>query len=167
LTDSIEQNDAGGPTEEELSRVKETFFSNSFTAQPRYVKVSADQGNAYGQCCYGSCLRDGRGVPIDFAGAAYYFKLSADQSLPIGLYHSALSFLIGAGTIQGICRALTYFKLSSNAGSVLTQSVVAWMSENGISTARDLAHSARLYEALSDLSPVSTACCGWCFLNGK
>jgi TPR repeat protein len=44
-----------------------------------YFKLSADQGNAYGQCNYGVCLRDGDGVVMDKSLAAHYFKLSADQ----------------------------------------------------------------------------------------
>jgi TPR repeat protein len=45
----------------------------------RYFKLSADQGNADGQCCYGRSLRDGTGISKDLISAAHYFELSADQ----------------------------------------------------------------------------------------
>jgi TPR repeat protein len=44
-----------------------------------YFKLSADQGNADGQCNYGCCLEHGRCIEKDLKLAAYYFKLSADQ----------------------------------------------------------------------------------------
>jgi hypothetical protein len=50
------------------------------------VKLSADQGSAFGQCCHGMCLWDGIEVSKDLKGAAHYFKLSADQGNAEGQY---------------------------------------------------------------------------------
>jgi TPR repeat protein len=44
-----------------------------------YYKLAADQGYAAAQFNYGICLSKGKGVGIDFKGAAHYFKLAADQ----------------------------------------------------------------------------------------
>jgi hypothetical protein len=52
----------------------------------KYFKLSADQGNADGQCLYGIALRDGIGVARNPAEAAKYFKLSADQGNANGLF---------------------------------------------------------------------------------
>jgi TPR repeat protein len=48
------------------------------------IRFLADQGNADGQCGYGVCLRDGKGISTDMKSAAHYFKLSADQGNAVG-----------------------------------------------------------------------------------
>jgi TPR repeat protein len=50
-----------------------------------YFKLSADQGNSYGQLCYGARLACGDGISMNKSLAAHYFKMSADQ-LEIGLW---------------------------------------------------------------------------------
>jgi TPR repeat protein len=54
-------------------------ISTDLGGAAHYLKLSSDQGNAFGQCCYGVCLRDGRGISTDLGGAAHYLKLSSDQ----------------------------------------------------------------------------------------
>jgi TPR repeat protein len=44
----------------------------------RELKLVTDQEIADAQLNYGLCLHDGKGVSIDFEGAAHYFKLAAD-----------------------------------------------------------------------------------------
>jgi hypothetical protein len=46
----------------------------------KYYKLAADQNHARAQFNYGSCLAQGKGVPVDLIGAATYFKLAADQN---------------------------------------------------------------------------------------
>jgi TPR repeat protein len=45
---------------------------------PQYFKLCADQNHMNGQFHYGLCLVEGLGVPITYAGASRYFKISAD-----------------------------------------------------------------------------------------
>jgi TPR repeat protein len=46
-----------------------------------YFQFAADQGNAAAQFDSGFCLSKGKGISIDFKGAAYYFQLAADQRI--------------------------------------------------------------------------------------
>jgi TPR repeat protein len=48
----------------------------------KYYKLSADQGNPFGQYNYGFCLTNGAGVERNLMEAAKYYKLSADQGNP-------------------------------------------------------------------------------------
>jgi hypothetical protein len=79
------------------------------TAQ--YYKLSADQGNAFGQYNYGFCLHHGIGIPIDLAGSAHYYKLSADQGNSYCQNHYALCLHHGLGISIDLNRAFHLYKL--------------------------------------------------------
>jgi hypothetical protein len=59
----------------------ETILLNSIEAaeRARDLKFTADQGDAHAENLLDNCLGDGIGIPVNFEGAAHYFKLSADQ----------------------------------------------------------------------------------------
>jgi TPR repeat protein len=44
-----------------------------------YYRLSADQGNSYGQSAFGRCLENGLGIGKDLIRAAEYYRLSAEQ----------------------------------------------------------------------------------------
>jgi hypothetical protein len=64
-----------------LSDCKETAMN--IIPSSNLLKLSVDQGDAIAQCIYGVCLVNGKGVWMDKALAAHYYKLSADQGLLI------------------------------------------------------------------------------------
>jgi serine/threonine protein kinase len=53
--------------------------SQDLVEAAKYYKLSADQGDPFGQEYYGRCLEDGKGVAQDMTQAIKYYRLAADQ----------------------------------------------------------------------------------------
>jgi hypothetical protein len=68
-------------------------------------KLSADQGTAGGQFCYGRCLELGRGTEIDASVAARYFKLSAGGDYPFRVLKWVDYLEYGKGRRTDACEA--------------------------------------------------------------
>jgi TPR repeat protein len=49
-----------------------------------FYRLSAEQGNADGQCCFGICLELGFGVAQDLVDAADFYQLAAEQGHHMG-----------------------------------------------------------------------------------
>jgi TPR repeat protein len=109
-----------------------------------YFKLSADQGNAFGQMLYDYCLRDGQGISKDLSGAVHYFKLSADQGNADGVYHWG-SHLTGMLQVP--------FNPSHYPLKITVHAVVGWMTDNGIGTSLNLAVAVQNSELSFDLLP--------------
>jgi TPR repeat protein len=71
--------------------------------------MAADQGNAFGQVCYGVCLLRGEGVSIDMRSAAPYLKLSADQGNAVGQVRYGVCLRDGKGVSIDTGGALSPF----------------------------------------------------------
>jgi TPR repeat protein len=56
-----------------------TDISKDLVSTAHYFKLSADQGNAFGQRRAGRSLRDGTDLSKDLILIGHYFKLSAGQ----------------------------------------------------------------------------------------
>jgi TPR repeat protein len=52
--------------------------------EAKYYKLSADQGNGFGEAAYDRCLRRGIAIERNDSEAAKYSKLSADQGTADG-----------------------------------------------------------------------------------
>jgi TPR repeat protein len=132
-----------------------------------YFKLSADQGDPDGQCFYGLCLRDGKGISPDLRAAAHYLKLSADQQNHFGQYYWAMCLLTGSGLQCDLSSAIEYFKLSAANDSADGRAVVGWMAENGIGTSADFVSAARYYEQSADHSSAGAFRFGLCCQSGR
>jgi TPR repeat protein len=58
-----------------------TGLSVNRSKATKYFKLSADQGNPYGQFAYGPRAQYGKEMPIDLAEAAKFDTHSADQNM--------------------------------------------------------------------------------------
>jgi TPR repeat protein len=86
----------------------------------RNFKLSADQGNPYGQFAYGNCAEYGKGMSIDLAEAAKCYKLSADQDMLDAQFHYAVALANGIGVAKNESETARYLKLCGEfrAGSL-------------------------------------------------
>jgi TPR repeat protein len=85
-------------------------------ARPRaveYYRLSAEQGNSYGQYAFGQCLENGIGVEKDLKRAAEYYRLSAEQNNSQGQYNFGYCLEHGLGIAQDLVRASEYYRLSA------------------------------------------------------
>jgi TPR repeat protein/serine/threonine protein kinase len=142
-------------------------ISKDLKGAAHHFKLSADQGNAYGQLCYGVCLRDGIGISKDLKGAVHYLKLSADQGNADGQCQWGISLLTGKVVQRDLATAIQYFKMSAEKGSPEGQTVVGWMIENGVGTPMDLIAAVGYCDLSSDQSPNGAALFGQCYQTGR
>jgi TPR repeat protein len=94
--------------------------------------LSSDQGNAFGQCYYGLCLRDGTGISKDLKGAAHYFKLSSDQGNVEGQCQWGMCLLTGKIAQRNLTKAIQERIRSVSEGSAEGRAIAGWMTENSI-----------------------------------
>jgi TPR repeat protein len=66
-------------------------------------------------------LKNGEGVRIDFKGAAYYFKLAADQGDAVAQYNYGNCLDKGEGVRIDFQGAAHYFKLAADQGNAVAQ----------------------------------------------
>jgi TPR repeat protein len=132
----------------------------------QYYKLSANQGDPYGQCYYGLCLEHGQGTDIDLTLAASYYKLAADERdsdkqrlCPLHL----LRFDFGQFSVG----SPQYIKLSTVHANATAQLHLANLLENGIGINTDQILAAKYYEMASELFPSACAYYGWCLQHGR
>jgi TPR repeat protein len=88
---------------------------------PRAVqqyKLSADQGNAWGQANYGRCLVHGIGRPVDVSAGAVSVKKAADRGLGLGQYTYGFLLEKGLGVEKDKVLALEFYRLAMEQGHV-------------------------------------------------
>jgi TPR repeat protein len=83
-------------------------------ASARLYQLSADRFPV-SAACYGWCLRDGRGVPIDFTVAVEFFQQEADLNDHDGANSLGACLELGEGIAANIERAVWYYR-SAAAG---------------------------------------------------
>jgi TPR repeat protein len=74
---------------------------------------------------YGLCLEYGTGVSIDFASAAKYYRLSADQGNSAGQWHYGFCLEYGNGVSIDLASAIEYYRLSADQGNPMGSSAYA------------------------------------------
>jgi TPR repeat protein len=132
------------------------------------LKLSADQGNAYGQCWYGYCLLYGQGVSIDMRSAAHYLKLSADQGNADGQYCYGCCLRDGKGVSIDMRSAAHHFKLSANQGNASGQYCYGCCLRDGKGVSIDMRSAAHYLKLSADQSSsLSEYHYGICCLRGQ
>ncbi len=73
----------------------------------------------------GSCYEHREGVEQSFTQALYYYKKSAEQLNPLGLYCLAECYANGSGVEKSQEQALYYYRLAADHGHLLSQFVIS------------------------------------------
>jgi TPR repeat protein/serine/threonine protein kinase len=132
-----------------------------------YFKLSADQGNAGGQTCYGVSLRDGKGVPMDLGMAAHYFKLSADQGYVSGQACYGACLRDGKGIPMDLERGVLFLEFSAAQGSGTGQFEYGVCLLDGRGVEMDLGKAADYFQLAAERTNLSALFqCAICFLDG-
>ena len=93
-------------------------------------------------------LKFGEGVTKDLAGAAHYFKISADQGHAQAQYNYGVMLYHGYGIEQNLYAAAHYYHIAANQGFAPAQYNFAVVLANGEGVAHDLS-AAKHYFQLS------------------
>jgi TPR repeat protein len=112
---------------------------------------AADGGDAFSQNAYGCRLRDGDGVPRDYANAARYFKMAADRGNVEGMINYGLCLENGQGVPeQDMAEAAKYYRRAMDAGDAWGMFCYADMLEFGKGVPKDPPRAAQLYKLAAD-----------------
>jgi TPR repeat protein len=80
---------------------------------PGMVRL-AERGNARAQTRLGLMLETGRGLPQDYAEAAYWYRRAAEQGDPDAQYLLGNCFSLGLGVPWDLVHAYKWFNLSAS-----------------------------------------------------
>jgi uncharacterized protein len=126
------------------------------TAQ-KWLKLSADQNNAYGAYYLGRLMAD-----RDYTKAPALYKIAADQGLPQAQYFYAKTLKDGRGIVQDRSTAYVWYTIASDAGyaaagadlSELDRALTAEQISQARAKARDL-------EQVVIRAVTARGCSGW------
>jgi TPR repeat protein len=108
------------------------------------VKTAADLGHGDAQYVYGRCLYVGTAGEKDFAEAAKYFGLSAEQQNSYGETRYGEILRLGEGVGKNLPKAVEFYRRSSEQRNALGQAWLGFMLWNEIGTAKDDVRGAEL-----------------------
>jgi uncharacterized protein len=103
----------------------------------RLYRLSAEQGNPFGQHGLGQMYNLGRGVPQDYKEALKWYRLSAEQGNVFGQYNLGFMFQNGHGVPQDYKEAVKWYRLSAEQGYAQAQYYMGEMYANGQGVPQD------------------------------
>jgi len=128
-------------------------------AARKWLKIAADQNNAYGAYYLGRAMAD-----KDFTKAPALYKIAADQGLPQAQYFYAKTLKDGRGITKDPLTAYTWYSIAADAGYAAANADLGELNNNGsltvdqISTARA---KARDLEQVVIRAVTARGCSGW------
>jgi TPR repeat protein len=138
-------------------------FENAIEST-RYMKLSANQGNSYGEFGYGRALIHGYGIMQNECEGFAWYESSALHGNARGQNACGFSFWNGKGVKKNLFRAAAYYKLGADQGNA------GAINGFGISlreVSKDEAKACEYFKMAADLGNVDAMnSYGWCLENG-
>jgi TPR repeat protein len=128
-------------------------------AAQKWLKISADQNNAYGAYYYGRLLAD-----KDYTKAPKYYKIAADQGIPPAQYFYAKALKDGRGIAQDRFTAYIWFTIAADAGYALAGADLNGLESGGALTTDQISDAkarARDLEQVVIRAVTARGCSGW------
>ena len=125
----------------------------------KWLKQSADQGNAYGAYYYGRLLAD-----RDYAKAPKYYKVAADLGLPQAQYFYAKALKDGRGIAQDRFTAYIWYTIAADAGYSAAAADLTELDNSGFITMTQVMEAkakARDMEQFVIRAVTARGCSGW------
>jgi TPR repeat protein len=127
-------------------------------AAQKWLKLSADQNNAYGAYYLGRLMAD-----RDFTRAPKLYKIAADQGLPQAQYFYAKTLKDGRGITQDRFTAYVWYTVASDAGYAAADADISELNRSDL-TADQIAQArakARDLEQVVIRAVTARGCSGW------
>jgi localization factor PodJL len=100
----------------------------------------------------GARYTDGRGVKIDLAEAAKWYKLSADRGLAPAEYRLANFYEKGTGVTRDVEKAKTLYKSAAEKGNASAMHNLAVLYATGVGGTPDFSEAARWFKQAAELN---------------
>jgi len=135
-----------------------TGVPRDLDAAQKWLKLSADQNNAYGAYYLGSMMAD-----RDYKKAPRLFKIAADQGLPQAQYFYAKTLKDGRGIAQDRFTAYVWYLVAADAGYAAANADIGDLNRSDLTTdqisqARVKAHD---LEQVVIRAVTARGCSGW------
>lgn len=128
-------------------------------AAQKWLKLSADQNNAYGAYYYGRLMAE-----KDFAKAPKFYKIAADLGLPQAQYFYAKALKDGRGIPQDRFTAYVWYSIAADAGYAAANTDLNELNRSGFITmdqVTDAKNKARDLEQVVIRAVTARGCSGW------
>jgi TPR repeat protein len=115
---------------------------SDFARAADLFRRSAEAGDDDGAYSYGVLLRDGRGVPLDIAGAGRWLKRAADGGIIAGQVEYAIMLFNGVGVDRDEAGAAKLFLKAAAKNNPIAQNRLAHLYAAGRGVPKDLVQAA-------------------------
>jgi TPR repeat protein len=139
------------------------FLGNGVQRDPdaaqKWLKVAADQNNAYGAYYMGRLMAD-----RDYTKAPKLYKIAADQGLPQAQYFYAKTLQDGRGIAQDRFAAYVWFSIAADAGYAVAGTGLGELESGGYLTTDQVSEAkakARDMEQVVIRAVTARGCSGW------
>ncbi len=139
------------------------FLGNGVQRDPdaaqKWLKVAADQNNAYGAYYLGRLMAD-----RDYTKAPKLYKIAADQGLPQAQYFYAKALQDGRGIAQDRFTAYVWFSIAADAGYSIAGTGLGELESGGFLTTDQVSEAkakARDMEQIVIRAVTARGCSGW------
>ncbi|MCG8323907.1 MAG: SPOR domain-containing protein [Thiotrichales bacterium] len=129
---------------------KQAFLDQDYRRALEILQPLAESGHSQAQVTLGIMHDNGHGVPVDAETAFKWYKLAAEQGIPIVQHQVAFKYLHGVGVKQNYAEAAKWWELSANAGLADSQFNLALMKYRGLGITQDLDSALKLFTAASE-----------------
>lgn len=120
--------------------------------QPASLAEAAKKGDSLALFEIGARYTDGRGVKIDLAEAAKWYKLSADRGLAPAEYRLANFYEKGTGVSRDVEKAKTLYKSAAEKGNASAMHNLAVLYATGVGGTPDFSEAARWFKQAAELN---------------
>lgn len=120
--------------------------------QPASLVEAAKKGDSLALFEIGARYTDGRGVKIDLAEAAKWYKLSADRGLAPAEYRLANFYEKGTGVTRDVEKAKTLYKSAAEKGNASAMHNLAVLYATGVGGTPDFSEAARWFKQAAELN---------------
>jgi TPR repeat protein len=128
-------------------------------AAQKWLKLSADQNNAYGAYYLGRLMAD-----RDYMKAPKLYKIAADQGLPQAQYFYAKTLKDGRGIPQDRFTAYVWYSIAADAGYTAAGADMGEIDSSGSLTTQQISEAknkARDLEQVAIRAVTARGCSGW------
>lgn len=121
-----------------LDDALDAYDRNDYETALTILNSLADQDNGVAQYYLGLMYDQGKGVSLDYAEAARWFRKAADLNIAKAQYYLGTMYAQGRGVPQDYAESLKWFRNGAAQGEEGSQFSLGLMYANGIGVPQDL-----------------------------
>lgn len=144
------------------------YKDNNYIEAVKWLRRSADQGNALAQCFLGYCYEMGQGVTQDYSVAVKWYRKSADQGDADAQVNLGLCYEFGRGVTQDRSEAVKWYRSSADQGHPIAQCNLGDCYYNGQGLKQDYSEAVKWFKMSANLGYARAQCfLGYCYEKGQ